>query len=109
MAPAWHFLKVYSVRFVMVCKLIDIALVVLELLIVKRVKENQNLFKAIENILGLKFNHFPKNLAPAWHFLKVYSIRLVKVCRVMDFAFVVLELLIVKILGIIDISKTNSF
>ena len=49
----------------MVCKLIDIALVVLELLIVKRVKENQNLFKAIENILGLKFNHFPKNLAPA--------------------------------------------
>ena len=80
-AIASTFFKEYSTRFLVVCRLIDFALVVLTFLIFKicviidisktkffrfsstqRVKENQKNIEAIQNTLSLKVNHFLSNI-----------------------------------------------
>ena len=42
-------------------------------------------------------------------FFKEYSVRFLTVCRLIDFALVVLELLMFKVCGIIGISKIEFF
>ena len=47
------------------------------------------------------------NIAFIGTFFKEYSISFLMVCRLIDFAFVILELLMFKVCGIIGISKIN--